>query len=247
MKELKLECFVALCRALLHPQLIEEKVWVLKWTDNQPDRRHRKVTCRVAPCSGKIKTCDFKQMFLVLKWRTEVKTRSHTKDVDALQAHLANLQDAVGCCWILSETVLFFMKHKLMKRWKMSNYTSTWGQIAAIFGNKWENAQPQKRHDQKTMCPANAQHWHALGASCVSNCTFLGRGKWSVCKDNSTKGKGADPRFWSGGPSGVLTKGRQWARNFLKIAWKHCLILKKSWRQEGPCPRPPWMRWWGPW
>ena len=26
----KLECLVALCRALLHPQLIEEKIWVKK-------------------------------------------------------------------------------------------------------------------------------------------------------------------------------------------------------------------------
>ncbi len=37
---------------------------------------------------------------------------------------------------------------------------------------------------------------------------------------------GADPGFWSRGPSGVLTPGGAWAQHLLKIAWK--LILKKK-------------------
>ncbi len=39
-KKQKLECLVALCRALLHPQLIEEKFWVKVFLTTQDGMKH---------------------------------------------------------------------------------------------------------------------------------------------------------------------------------------------------------------
>ncbi len=60
-----------------------------------------------------------------------------------------------------------------------------------------------------------------------------------------------DPRFWSEGPSGVLTlvgamnPKFAWNRGFPLKLPENCMILKKSWGQGGPGPPgPPWIRYW---
>ena len=44
---------------------------------------------------------------------------------------------------------------------------------------------------------------------------------------------GADPGFWSGGPSGVLTPGGSLSPILLKSLPENCMILKKFWGQRG--------------